>query len=94
MRKSPKATRVITVTKPGISSVQDLGRLGQLGRGLSWNGAADGFAARVANAFVGNEVGAHLIEIVAVPFERVTGRECEACGTGTHTGGAGGAGVW
>lgn len=74
---------MITVTKPGISSVQDLGRLGQLGRGISWNGAADGFAARLANALVGNEFGAPLIEIVAMPFEMVGARDLELCVTGS-----------
>jgi biotin-dependent carboxylase-like uncharacterized protein len=74
---------VITVNKPGISTVQDLGRLGQLGRGISWNGAADSFAARAANALVGNDVGAPLIEIVAMPFEMVASRDLELCVTGS-----------
>jgi 5-oxoprolinase (ATP-hydrolysing) subunit C len=47
----------------GVASVQDLGRPGYAHLGVPENGAADGWAARTANALVGNPAEAALIEI-------------------------------
>ncbi|HEY8479757.1 MAG TPA: biotin-dependent carboxyltransferase family protein [Spirillospora sp.] len=48
----------MTVTKPGtLTSVQDAGRPGHLGKGIPPAGAQDNASFRAANLLVGNEVG-------------------------------------
>ncbi len=55
---------MITVLKPGLlTSVMDLGRPGFQRHGVVVGGALDRFAARVANAIVGNDEGAALLEV-------------------------------
>lgn len=55
---------MITVVKPGVlTSVMDLGRPGYQKHGVVVGGALDRFAARVANAIVGNDENAALLEI-------------------------------
>lgn len=55
---------MISVVKPGLlTSVMDLGRPGYQRHGVVVGGALDRFAARVANAIVGNEDDAALLEI-------------------------------
>lgn len=55
---------MITVLKPGLlTSVMDLGRPGFQRHGVVVGGALDRFAARVANAIVGNPEDAALLEI-------------------------------
>jgi biotin-dependent carboxylase-like uncharacterized protein len=73
---------VIKVTKAGLATVQDLGRFGHLGSGIAWNGAADGYAAKVANGLLGNQSNAPLIEILALPFKMVASTELLLCVTG------------
>lgn len=76
------SSEVITVAKVGIAAIQDLGRVGQLGSGISWNGAADGYAAKTANSLLGNRRNAGLIEITALPFRLVTSEDLYICVTG------------
>jgi antagonist of KipI len=53
-----------TVIKPGLlTTVQDQGRPGWQGQGIPVGGAVDAFAARVANALVGNDDGAAVLEM-------------------------------
>jgi len=55
---------MITVVKPGLlTTVQDLGRFGYQRFGVVVGGALDRFAARVANAIVGNDEDAALLEL-------------------------------
>jgi antagonist of KipI len=55
---------MISVLKPGLlTSVMDLGRPGHQRHGVVVGGALDRFAARVANAIVGNDDEAALLEI-------------------------------
>lgn len=55
---------MITVVQPGLlTSVMDLGRPGYQRHGVVVGGALDRFAARVANAIVGNDDNAALLEI-------------------------------
>lgn len=51
-----------------LNLVQDLGRPGHLGIGVSGSGAMDGPALELANWMVGNEAGAAGIEISIFPF--------------------------
>ena len=57
----------LTITKAGISCIQDLGRRGWSRFGLPVNGAADQYSASVANVLVGSPRGAALIEITVNP---------------------------
>lgn len=57
-----------TVATAGLATVQDLGRAGQAHVGISPNGAADAYSARVANVIVGNAAGAALVEATASAF--------------------------
>ena len=55
---------MIHVLRPGLlTTVQDQGRTGHQRFGVSAGGAADPFAARVANALVGNAASAALLEM-------------------------------
>lgn len=57
------------IVQAGASAVTDLGRYGYLHLGIQTNGALDQIAARTANALVGNDDGAPLIEAtMIVPF--------------------------
>jgi len=58
----------LTITKAGISCIQDLGRRGWSRFGLPVNGAADQYSASVANVLVGSPRGAALIEITMLDF--------------------------
>jgi antagonist of KipI len=54
----------LTVLKPGLlTTVQDQGRPGLQRHGIPVGGAVDAFAARVANALVGNDDGAAVLEM-------------------------------
>ena len=57
----------IKVLKPGISSVQDLGRFGYLSEGIPRAGFMDETAAGLANALVGNTPDVALIEWTTLP---------------------------
>lgn len=55
---------MLTVLKPGLlTTVQDQGRPGLQRHGIPVGGAVDAFAARVANALVGNDDGAAVLEM-------------------------------
>lgn len=58
----------LTVTVPGLTTVQDLGRPGRSRYGLPANGALDQHSARVANVLCGNDERAPLLEITALDF--------------------------
>lgn len=58
----------LAIHRAGIATVQDLGRFGRSRHGLPVNGALDEFSARAANALVGNDEGAPLIEITMLDF--------------------------
>lgn len=55
-------TGALVVEQAGQVTLQDLGRPGLAALGVSANGAADGYSARIANLLVGNPAGAPLIE--------------------------------
>jgi biotin-dependent carboxylase-like uncharacterized protein len=73
---------VLTVTKAGISCVQDLGRRGWSRYGLPVNGAADQYSASVANVLVGSPRGAALIEITLLDFAATVSRDTVIALTG------------
>ncbi len=50
------------------ATVQDRGRLGHLRFGVPPSGPADPYAAAAANALVGNDADAALVEVVGLPF--------------------------
>ena len=53
----------LCVLNPGpLTTVQDLGRVGCAAEGYRRCGAADGYAARLANLLLGNEPGAAVLE--------------------------------
>jgi biotin-dependent carboxylase-like uncharacterized protein len=58
----------LTVHRAGLTTVQDLGRLGRSRYGLPVNGALDQYSARVANVLTGNDESAPLLEITALDF--------------------------
>lgn len=63
---------MITIVKPGLlTSVMDLGRPGWQRHGVVCGGAADRFAARVANTIVGNDEGAAVLEFAQLGPELV-----------------------
>ncbi|MFN3506466.1 MAG: 5-oxoprolinase/urea amidolyase family protein [Allorhizobium sp.] len=63
------STTTITVTAaPMPALVQDLGRFGQAGQGVSSSGALDQGAFRAANRIVGNPIGAACLEITLGGF--------------------------
>lgn len=57
----------IRITKTALACVQDLGR-SAAHLGISRNGAADEYSARLANALVGNTEDAALLELTAMPI--------------------------
>jgi len=58
----------LTVRTPGLTTVQDLGRVGRSRHGLPVNGALDQHSARVANVLCGNNEHAPLLELTALDF--------------------------
>jgi biotin-dependent carboxylase-like uncharacterized protein len=58
----------LTVHTPGLTTVQDLGRVGRSRYGLPSNGALDQHSARVANVLCGNDDRAPLLELTALDF--------------------------
>jgi len=62
----------VTVIEPGLSVVQDLGRVGASRVGQMSAGALDQYGASAANTLVGNPVGAALVEVTAFDFSAVT----------------------
>lgn len=58
----------LTIRIAGITTVQDLGRVGRSRYGLPANGACDQHSARVANVLCGNAERAPLLEITALDF--------------------------
>jgi biotin-dependent carboxylase-like uncharacterized protein len=72
----------ITVSTPGMSVVQDLGRRGGGRVGQMVGGASDQYSARVANALVSSEPTAPLIELTALDFAAVSSRELIVAITG------------
>jgi antagonist of KipI len=74
-----------TVIKPGLlTTVQDQGRPGLQGQGVPVGGAVDAFAARVANALVGNDDGAAVLEMAVQGPQLRAERDClvAICGGG------------
>jgi antagonist of KipI len=74
-----------TVLKPGLlTTVQDQGRPGLQHHGIPVGGAVDAFAARVANALVGNDDGAAVLEMALLGPElrAETDGLVALCGTG------------
>ena len=72
----------ITVTNPGITSIQDLGRHGASRIGQATGGAADQYSAEVANALVGSARSAPLLELVAMDFGAVVSTDLLVAVTG------------
>lgn len=62
----------VTVTRPGISAVTDLGRSAGGAVGQMSGGALDQYSARVANALVASHPRAPLVELVAADFAALT----------------------
>ncbi|MER6157078.1 biotin-dependent carboxyltransferase family protein [Streptomyces sp. NPDC001868] len=62
----------LTIRTAGITTVQDLGRVGRSRYGLPANGAADQHSARVANVLCDNDERAPLLEITALDFACVS----------------------
>ncbi|MFD8811412.1 biotin-dependent carboxyltransferase family protein [Streptomyces sp. NPDC059627] len=58
----------LVIRTPGLTTVQDLGRVGRSRYGLPANGASDQHSARVANVLCGNDDRAPLLEITALDF--------------------------
>lgn len=59
--------REIKILKPGLlTSVQDLGRLGYQGYGMSVAGSMDHFSTRLANLLVGNNQGEAVLETTII----------------------------
>jgi 5-oxoprolinase (ATP-hydrolysing) subunit C len=57
----------LKIERPGLATgVQDLGRIGWQRYGVPFSGALDPLAARLANALVGNEANAAVLEILAL----------------------------
>jgi biotin-dependent carboxylase-like uncharacterized protein len=73
---APVRRRIVIVDAGMLSTVQDLGRNGYGGLGVSPSGATDWFAARAANRLVGNPDDAALIECT------MTGMTFDACDVG------------
>lgn len=75
----------LTVLKPGLlTTVQDLGRPGWQRHGVVVGGAVDAFAARVANAVVGNDERAAVLEMALLGPELRAGQDLliALCGAG------------
>ena len=62
----------LTITRPGISYVTDLGRPGAGRVGQMTAGALDQYSVRVANTLVAADEHAPLLEVVAADFAMVT----------------------
>lgn len=58
----------LTIRTAGLTTVQDLGRIGRSRYGLPANGACDQHSARVANVLCGNDERAPLLELTALDF--------------------------
>lgn len=71
-RPSNRPDSAVLRVVQGSGVVQDLGRLGAARVGLSVNGAADQYAARAANALVGKDSGAALLEFRALGTTTIT----------------------
>jgi biotin-dependent carboxylase-like uncharacterized protein len=72
----------ITVTTPGITWIQDLGRRRASGIGQLTGGALDQYSAEVANALVGSARTAPLLELVAMDFGAVASTDLLVAVTG------------
>lgn len=72
----------LTIRAAGITTVQDLGRVGRARYGLPANGAADQHSARVANVLCGNDERAPLLEITALDFACVPSGDILVAATG------------
>ncbi len=72
----------ITVTTPGITSIQDLGRHRASRIGKSTGGALDQYSAEIANALVGGARTAPLLELVAMDFGAVVSTDLLVAVTG------------
>ncbi|MEV2221247.1 allophanate hydrolase [Nocardia vinacea] len=72
----------ITVTTPGITTVQDLGRRRASRIGQLTGGALDQYSAEVANALVGSARTAPLLELVALDFGAVASTDLLVAITG------------
>ena len=64
MVASPSAGQGLVVARPGIATIQDLGRPGYVGRGFPASGALDPALLAAANRAVGNGAGAAAIELL------------------------------
>jgi len=65
-------TEMLEVLEAGHAAVQDLGRKRVSHLGVSANGAADEYSARMANVLVGNPQGAPLVEVLSSTFSFTT----------------------
>ncbi|MBO4254521.1 allophanate hydrolase, partial [Streptomyces griseorubiginosus] len=72
----------LTIRTAGITTVQDLGRIGRARYGLPANGAVDQHSARVANVLCGNDDHAPLLEITALDFACVPSADILVAVTG------------
>ncbi|WP_326692099.1 biotin-dependent carboxyltransferase family protein [Streptomyces sp. NBC_01795] len=72
----------LTVRTCGLTTVQDLGRVGRSRYGLPANGAVDQHSARVANVLCGNHERDPLLEITALDFACTTSADILIAVTG------------
>jgi biotin-dependent carboxylase-like uncharacterized protein len=72
----------ITIQEAGWAAVQDLGRLGYSGFGVSTGGSADQYSARCANALVANDQARPLVEVTAQQLAFSCDEDCLLAVTG------------
>lgn len=76
---------VARILKPGLhTTIQDLGRPGQLRHGVPTTGAMDRFAFRIANQLVGNPDSAPCLEITLTGFKMEILENCVMAITGAN----------
>jgi len=74
----------VKVLKPGIATIQDLGRPGYFYLGIPMSGAMDRFALRCANLLVGNDEGAAGLECTFLGPELEFSEDCVIAVTGAE----------
>ncbi len=72
----------LTVVRPGLTTVQDLGRSGYGRFGVAANGAGDRYSAAVASALVANDITDPLLEVTATSLAFTVDRPALVAVTG------------